>query len=88
MCANLGLDDAIHSLQHFYIWICQQRRFCCAALRPHQAAADATKSPQREAAATDGEVPCHQRWEEAMKEVMKKIHIHEKQSRLKSTPSK
>ena len=41
-----------------------------AALRAHQAAADATKSPQREAAATDGEVPCHQRWEEAMKEVM------------------
>jgi len=50
IAANLGYDDSIQALKEFYKRGLVSKEDFAAALRGHQAAVDATKSPQREAA--------------------------------------
>eukprot|EP00985_Skeletonema_marinoi_P010508 scaffold4929_cov102-Skeletonema_marinoi.AAC.5 len=50
IAANLGDDDSIQQLKEFYVDGEVSKDEFAAALRAHQAAVDATKSPQREAA--------------------------------------
>jgi TPR repeat protein len=50
IAANLGYDDSLYSLTHCYKDGMISKEDFAAALRAHQAAVDATKSPQREAA--------------------------------------
>ena len=50
IAANLGLDDAIEALREEYSHGNISKEDLAASLRAHQAAVDATKSPQREAA--------------------------------------
>eukprot|EP00984_Skeletonema_dohrnii_P025083 scaffold14195_cov155-Skeletonema_dohrnii-CCMP3373.AAC.30 len=50
IAANLGHDDSIQALKDFYKGGLVSKEDFAAALRAHQAAVDATKSPQREAA--------------------------------------
>jgi tetratricopeptide (TPR) repeat protein len=51
IAANLGLDGSIQNLKQCYVDGHVSKEEFAAALRAHQAAVDATKSPQREAAA-------------------------------------
>jgi TPR repeat protein len=51
IAANLGSDDSIKALKQGYIHGFISKDDFAAALRAHQAAIDATKSPQREEAA-------------------------------------
>eukprot|EP00984_Skeletonema_dohrnii_P002608 scaffold912_cov121-Skeletonema_dohrnii-CCMP3373.AAC.9 len=48
--ANLGDDESIKELMDYFREGCVSKDDLAAALRAHQAAVDATKSPQREAA--------------------------------------
>ncbi len=50
IAANLGHDDSLQQLKMFYSLGMLKKEDFAAALRAHQAAVDATKSPQREAA--------------------------------------
>jgi TPR repeat protein len=50
IAANLGLDDSIEALKQGYVKGHVSKEEFAAALCTHQAAVDATKSPQREAA--------------------------------------
>ena len=50
IAANLGDDESIQQLKEFYVDGEVSKDEFAAALRAHQAAVDATKSPQREAA--------------------------------------
>jgi TPR repeat protein len=50
IAANLGDDESIESLKEFYAHGAVSKENFAAALRAHQAAVDATKSPQRDAA--------------------------------------
>ena len=50
IAANLGYDDSIQELKKCYAHGLVSKEDFAAALRAHQAAVDATKSPQREAA--------------------------------------
>eukprot|EP00984_Skeletonema_dohrnii_P011403 scaffold4542_cov150-Skeletonema_dohrnii-CCMP3373.AAC.8 len=50
IAANLGLDEAIQALKVYYANGEVRKDEFAAALRVHQAAVNATKSPQREAA--------------------------------------
>ena len=50
IAANLGHDDSIEMLKKFYVSGLVSKEDFAAALRAHQAAVDATKSPQRDAA--------------------------------------
>jgi hypothetical protein len=52
IAANLGHDRSLESLRKLYTKGFVSKEDFAAALRAHQAAADATKSPQREAATT------------------------------------
>jgi hypothetical protein len=49
IAANLGFDDSVEALKHVYVVGHVSKEEFAAALRAHQAAVDATKSPQREA---------------------------------------
>ncbi len=49
IAANLGHDDSLKQLKEFYSLGMLKKEDFAAALRAHQAAVDATKSPQREA---------------------------------------
>jgi hypothetical protein len=49
IAANLGYDDSLKKLRECYAMGVVQKEDFAAALRAHQAAVDATKSPQREA---------------------------------------
>jgi hypothetical protein len=51
VAANLGYDDSLQVLRMFYVKGDVDKEDFAAALRAHQAAVDATKSPQREVAA-------------------------------------
>ena len=51
IAANLGLDESINGLKEYYKDGLVSKEDFAAALRAHQAAVDATKSPQREVAA-------------------------------------
>ena len=51
IAANLGHDDSIQRLKLCYTGGVVRKEDFAAALRAHQAAVDAKKSPQREAAA-------------------------------------
>jgi TPR repeat protein len=51
IAANLGCDDSIQQLKQCYVDGQVSKEEFAASLRAHQAAIDATKSPQREAAA-------------------------------------
>jgi len=51
IAANLGYDDSLQALKKYYANGHVSKEEFAAALRAHQAAVDATKSPQREAAA-------------------------------------
>ena len=51
IAANLGHDESIHALKDHYKYGYISKDDFAAALRAHQAAVDATKSPQREEAA-------------------------------------
>jgi TPR repeat protein len=51
IAANLGCDDSVKKLKQFYVHGKVSKEDFAAALRAHQAAVDAMKSPQREAAA-------------------------------------
>jgi TPR repeat protein len=51
IAANLGRDDSIHNLKACFIDGLVSKEDFAAALRAHQAAVDAMKSPQREEAA-------------------------------------
>ena len=51
IAANLGYDGAIQALKKCYAGGVVSKEDFAVALRAHQAAVDATKSPQREAAA-------------------------------------
>ena len=46
--ANLGCNDSIQQLKHYYSVGCVSKEDFAAALRAHQDAVDATKSQQRE----------------------------------------
>ena len=48
IAANLGDDAAMQELKEFYKYGGMNKEQFASALRAHQAAADATKSPQRE----------------------------------------
>ena len=50
IAANLGHDDSIQMLKRCYKHGLVSKDEFAAALRAHQAAVDATKSPQRDAA--------------------------------------
>mmetsp|Transcript_35527 Transcript_35527/g.72674 ORF Transcript_35527/g.72674 Transcript_35527/m.72674 type:complete len:85 (+) Transcript_35527:2-256(+) len=50
IAANLGHDDSIQALKECYKYGDVSKEDFAAALRAHQAAVDATKSPQRDAA--------------------------------------
>ena len=50
IAVNLGLDESIKTLKEFYAKGVVSKEDFAAALRAHQAAVDATKSPQRDAA--------------------------------------
>jgi TPR repeat protein len=52
IAANLGYDDAIKILKQSYVRGHVSKEDFAAALRAHQAAVNATKSPQREKAET------------------------------------
>ena len=51
IAANLGSDKAIKALKEYYKYGLVSKDDFATALCAHQAAVDATKSPQREAAA-------------------------------------
>ena len=51
IAANLGFDASLKRLRECYRMGFVQKEDFAAALRAHQAAVDATKSPQRETAA-------------------------------------
>jgi hypothetical protein len=51
IAANLGHDDSIQRLKDCFMGGAVSKEDFAAALRAHQAAVNATKSPQREAAA-------------------------------------
>ena len=51
IAANLGHGDSIQKLKNCYTHGLVSKEGFAAALRAHQAAVDATKSPQREATA-------------------------------------
>ena len=51
IAANLGYDNSLKRLRECYKYGDVQKEDFAAALRAHQAAVDATKSPQRETAA-------------------------------------
>jgi tetratricopeptide (TPR) repeat protein len=51
IAANLGHDESIQRLKDCFKWGAVSKEDFAAALRAHQAAVNATKSPQREAAA-------------------------------------
>ena len=53
IAANLGHDDSFKALKLLYANGDVSKEDFAAALRAHQAAVDATKSPQREAAEAD-----------------------------------
>eukprot|EP00984_Skeletonema_dohrnii_P012878 scaffold5256_cov70-Skeletonema_dohrnii-CCMP3373.AAC.1 len=53
IAANLGLDDAVQKLKESFHWGDVSKEDFAAALRGHQAAVDATKSPQRSEAAIE-----------------------------------
>jgi hypothetical protein len=50
IAANLGHDDSLDTLKKFFRMGIVSKQDFAAALRGHQAAVDATKSPQREVA--------------------------------------
>mmetsp|Transcript_2452 Transcript_2452/g.3644 ORF Transcript_2452/g.3644 Transcript_2452/m.3644 type:complete len:147 (+) Transcript_2452:46-486(+) len=50
IAANLGDDNSVDMLKHGYLEGVLSKEDFAAALRAHQAAVDATKSPQRDAA--------------------------------------
>ncbi len=54
IAANLGLDEAIENLKSHYARGAVSKEDFAAALRAHQAAVDATKSPQRDEAEAAG----------------------------------
>ena len=54
IAANLGCDQSLRSLKRSYEYGLVSKDDFAAALRAHQAAVDATKSPQREEAACRG----------------------------------
>jgi TPR repeat protein len=51
IAANLGDGNSVRKLKDFYVHGKVSKEEFAAALRAHQAAVDATKSPQREVAA-------------------------------------
>eukprot|EP00574_Skeletonema_japonicum_P011544 CAMPEP_0201720032 /NCGR_PEP_ID=MMETSP0593-20130828/5068_1 /ASSEMBLY_ACC=CAM_ASM_000672 /TAXON_ID=267983 /ORGANISM="Skeletonema japonicum, Strain CCMP2506" /LENGTH=158 /DNA_ID=CAMNT_0048210579 /DNA_START=426 /DNA_END=902 /DNA_ORIENTATION=+ len=51
IAANLGYDDSLQKLKEYYTLGVFSKEDFAAALRAHQAAVDATRSPQRDAAA-------------------------------------
>ncbi len=56
IAANLGYDDSLQKLKEYYTLGVFSKEDFAAALRAHQAAVDATRSPQRDAAAAAANV--------------------------------
>ncbi|KAK1737701.1 Sel1-like repeat family protein [Skeletonema marinoi] len=72
IAANLGYDKSVEILKKGYLRGVVSKDDFDAALRAHQAAVDATKSPQREAAAEIANVACQRDHRSQHKEECKK----------------